>query len=259
MSNKTKKPACVYVELDCLMDTRLATLTSMDKQKASRIVLDGYHVRRSDNWDDIDMEEYRKRYENRNIYTLSQSTVSGCVALINKIGLDLAKDLAESPIHNSLELYVNTYPYLLTDEELNDLEISLSRWITAPFEFHFLYLKPEEVNVKYVNDKFFVLIMYDFSSWLELHLKEFQTCFLHEVTLFSPRINLGKIPSNEDLSELLKLGMEGISDEFDLYERIGMVFINLMLIDPMYFSILGPNFESLYDEVPRETFGDIKD
>lgn len=253
----SKKPAGVYVELDCLMDTRLATLSMIDKQKTADLILDGYHVRRSDEFTGFDREEFNRRYRERNLETLAQSTVTGCVALLNKVGLDIARDLTESPVHDDLHLYINTYPYILDSEELDDLEESLRVWINAPYEFHFLYLDPKDVTVRYVNDKFTILVMYDFSSWLEVHLKEFQYCFLHDVTLFAPRINLGQTPSTEDLAELTKRGMEGVKDEFDLYERIAQVYINLMLIDVTYFSMLGPNFESLYSVNTVKAFGEL--
>lgn len=249
MSNR--KPAGVYVELDCLMDTRFATLLGMDKEKASYILMDNYHIRTSDNWEGIDMKDYRERYKNRNLYTLSQSTLTSCVSLLNKVGMEIASTLVEDPVYDSLHLYINTYPYHLDEDELTDLEISLKQWISAPYEYHFLYLPPEDINVRYVNDKFYVMVMYDFSSWLEMHLKEFQNCPLYEVTLFSPRININQNPDENDLKELRNLGMEGINDEFDLYEKIAMSFIHLMLIDVVYFSILKPDFEELYEKNPN--------
>jgi hypothetical protein len=247
----TKKAAAIYVELDCLLDTRLAVLEGMDKEKVIDIIDGGYHTRREDWWDGIDMEEYRRRYKERTIYTLSQSTVTGCVALIQKVAFELASDLPESPTHNKIEVHINTYPYRLSEEECLGIEAALTQWVSAPISYQFLYLSPEQLTVGLVNTKYTVLIMYDYSSWLDMHLKEFQNCFLHDVTLFAPKINLNRTPDEEMLKALRELGMEGVKDEFDLYEKLAMVFIQLMLIEPMYFSILRPDFPMLYEKEPN--------
>lgn len=246
-----KKAAAIYVELDCLLDTRLAVLEGLDKDKVIDIIDEGYHTRRQDWWEGIDMAEYRRRYNERNLYTLSQSTVTGCVALIQKVAFELASDLPESPVHNKIEVHINTYPYKLSDDEYLGIEAALAQWISAPVSYQFIYLAPEQLSVGLVNTKYAVLIMYDYSSWLEMHLKEFQNCFLHDVTLFAPKVNLNKTPDKELLKSLQELKMDGVKDEFDLYEKIAMVFIQLMLVEPMYFSILRPDFPMLYEKEPN--------
>lgn len=257
MSNN-KHAANIYVELDCILDTRLAVLKSIVPEHDDHggvtigdIIDQGYHTRRADHWEGIDMVEVKRRYDERNLYTLSQATVTGCVAMLNKIAFELAVDLPESPTHSKVNIYVNTYPYELEPDELTGIEVCLNQWISAPVEYKFIRKAPEEITAAIVYQMFYVMVMYDFSSWLNIHVDEFSKVPIHEVTLIAPRVNPNQAPPEELLRELKEVQpLEGVDDEFDLYEKLAMPFVNLMLVDPVYFSMLRPDFPILYEKEP---------
>ena len=63
----------ILVDIDCLFDTRLAVLESMDDILTEEILLNGYFTRERDDFDGIDLHEFRKRYKERNLNTLQHS------------------------------------------------------------------------------------------------------------------------------------------------------------------------------------------
>lgn len=251
-----KRPISVYVELDCLLDTRLGILKQYYPDKWHEVILDDYHTRVCDIFKGVDQDEFRELYKNRGIGIIEKSVLTPCFALVNKVLFTLMKDLPDDPEFESVSLTVNTYPYFLDEEGLNDILKAIRKWVDFKVDVHFIHIPPKALTPPEVKAKYIALIMYDFNTWTELHHGTFGiSAELNEVTVISPRLYPVRPPNEEELEMMKDSGLvkpiDGdyvkVTEVFELYEQLAMPFYNLMLVPVEYFSIIKPDFKDLFN------------
>lgn len=254
-----KRPINVYVELDCLLDTRLGVLQNAYPDKYHAILANGYHERTCDDFEGIDKQEFTTRYNNRNLLDAAKSVMTPCFTLLDQILAVLLNDLPDDPEFSSVGIAVNTYPYYMEPEELDDLLVILRKHVNLTTDFSFIYVAPKDLTVSYVKREFIAMVMYDFSTWTECHYLQFgKVAALHDVTVFAPMLHPARNPTPQETeevlnSELVKFEEEGyqrVNDVFDLYEILAMPFYTLRLLPVGYFSVIQPDFKEKYVNNP---------
>ena len=63
----------VLIDLDCLFDTRYAVLNEIDPVVTDNLLLNGYYFRNRDEFPNINLHEFRKKYQQRDVNTLNNS------------------------------------------------------------------------------------------------------------------------------------------------------------------------------------------
>jgi hypothetical protein len=141
------------------------------------------------------------------------------------------------PYHTGVKVYVNTYPYKLDKEDMEELGKVIFKWTDTLVPVEVSYTDPKELTPTHCKKSYATMIMYtNYAQWLELHVEEFKQVQLPTVTLMVPAIfDCGK-PTDEQLEEIMKEA----AHPFVLMEKSFIQFINLELIDIKYFSLLIP-------------------
>lgn len=251
-----KRPISVYVELDCLLDTRLGILRQYYPNQVHEIVMDDYHNRNCDIFKGVDQQQFIELYKKRDIGILDKSTVTPCFALVNKVLYTMLKDLPDDPEFESVSLTVNTFPYYLDEDGLDKILAAVRKWVDFKVDVHFIYTTPRALTPSEVKAKYIALIMYDFNTWTEMHHASFGIAAeINEVTVLSPRIYPARPPTDDEIEELKNSGLvkpkdgeyEVIQEVFELYEQLAMPFYNLILVPVEYFSIIKPDFKDLFN------------
>jgi hypothetical protein len=111
----------IYVDLDCLLDTRLGTLAKINPELASNALMNGYHERDEDIFEGVGVEDYRKAYEARDVDTLTLSVITGMFSFLHECVLAAFKRIQIDGIFDAIQLEVNYWPYELDDEEVKVL------------------------------------------------------------------------------------------------------------------------------------------
>lgn len=228
----------IYIELDVLLDTRLSVLAKLNPASAIKALESNYHIREEDRFPDVDFQLFKDEYAKRDIQTLIDSRPTEAINLLKVMCNTMIEQSIALPYYSGVKVFVNTYPYKLEKEELQELSLVLYSQLGEQIGIEVFYQDPKDLTPSYCKGMFVTLIMYtNYAQWLELHVEEFKQVQMPTVTLMVPAIfDCGK-PPEEELEAIIK----EIGHPFEVIEKSFIQFINLELIDIKYFSLMIPD------------------
>jgi hypothetical protein len=225
----------IYVELDCLLDTRLATLYQI-KPELVQIVLDnGYLNRDEDAFYGVPKEVFKEIYDARDKSVLVDAMPTKCMKFITEIAVEVSKQYIDSPYHEGGKLVVNTYPYKLTDEEAKNIIAVLAHKTAKMMDIQLIHQTPDAITPMYVEQSFAAMFMYDSSKWFDVHSKNqaLAKTKIPDITLFMPAIYFGRKPTEEEIINAIGKKMTG----FEVWEISSKAFINATVVSTDIFSV----------------------
>jgi hypothetical protein len=162
--------------LDLLLDTRLATLSSIDSAIAASIMSDPtknkmYRTRINDQFTNLGLEEncFADAYQKRNVDTLKQSRPTRLLFELSTIGNQLIKKSLMEP-HNvsDIEFHINFYPYYqLSEEEREAIIGAIKARVQDVILIKGVYLPEKKIDASYLRSSEITgLFFYDFSEWV---------------------------------------------------------------------------------------------
>lgn len=207
----------VYVELDCIVDTRLSLMYSIDKNVMSTMLeMDKYHDRHLDQFGYLSVKAFRKLYSLRTSSTLDNPLGTEIINVISNYCLEAIITAKSYGEFKPLTIYLNTYPYNLTEENLELIRMGLvNSTKMSNVDVEFMHEPYTEIKPSFILDNIALMIMYDGLSWIDYNIKneELIKCNIADVTLLTPMLmhrslivskkELNKI--FEDIEEKLKL------------------------------------------------------
>jgi hypothetical protein len=225
----------IYVELDCVLDTRLGTIARISDEAALMTLQNGYHDRRADIFEFVEMDAFKTLYAQRDGDTLSKSMCTGVVGLLRHLTGVLAEQAIERPFHSGGKVVLNTFPYNMTTEVQDEIGMAVSAWIHGLASVEVVSVHPESLTPAHCKRSYAVMVVYDYGYWLNLHAKAFESTRLPEVQMFGPAL------LNEDYSDdqLEKITAEAAHPVRAL-EMLASPLISLKLIDARCFSVISP-------------------
>lgn len=230
MSESNVRASILMVDLDSLFDTRLGTIILNYKDQIDSIFrLDKYHNRLDDSFNKaIDKDKFYESYALRDKRTLHESTLTIIVDIIKDFVRDVHFSDPTSPILYYPKIYVNIYPYDLTDDEQNIIVAALSSYLSNKADIEIVNMNNNAITIDFVNNNISVLIMYEYHKWLDTqtNIDGFKDKACPNTTLFAPRIFFKEIPKTAKESD----------DIFSLLTNISRPFINLELLPSLFFS-----------------------
>lgn len=227
----------LLVELDVLLDTRLATLARIDPALAARAAETQYLTRLSDDFDALFgepvNERFKELYAKRDRETLMISRVTSAVFIINELlnGWELMS--IHSPHVEEASVEINTYPYELSSEETDAIVTAVTAYAPPSTPVKVVRYSPEELTPGLIKNRWTVIMLYDFNGWLEIHQEAIKTTKIPQVLMVTPALFHKPIPTEEELE---REGLAGINP-FAALEVVLAEHVGLKLIDVKYFSI----------------------
>lgn len=227
MNNSLDKKQGIYIELDALLDTRLSTLYSLGEKVMLDVLDKNYFSRRSDKFHNISKEIFDKAYKQRNKKTLQNAIVTKTIGYIKELVTTMNRQAMETPLHTGPKIIVNTYPYILTEEELKIIIAGIAASTSGTCDIEAIHKSPEEITPRYCNNNFAIMFIYDYAPWLEAQTERFKTNRCADITVVVPGIYFVREPTNEELFQAINNGMHPLK----AIEYISSVFIGLKLHD----------------------------
>lgn len=237
-----KEEVNILVPLDVFLDTRIATVARLDAQKATELLMHGYHERRSDFYPGIDKKAFDALYESRDLKTLLYAQCTNIFIILRDLLASLVYTSSTTPYFKKISVLVNLTPYEIIEPELTLILKAIGAWLTPMAEISAIRLSDKELTPQYVKEHFNVLFRYEYSDWLEMHTEDFEHSPIPEVDLYVPAISFTHDLTDSLLKELKsKRGTHPIDDL-----KFAMApFINLQPLDVSAFSVYAP--EKLFD------------
>lgn len=189
----------LYLDLDCILDTRLATLDRYLPDVAKSVINDqSYYTRLEDsftyNGTEIPHSLFKPLYELRDKSILVKSNPTLLLSLLHhSIEEDIRSPNAEIK-KTKYECVVNVYPYKLKEKETNGLFDLITLHLANSVNVIFIYLEPHRLTPEFVKEENIIdMYLYDGHSWLDYILSN----NLHEdhkllnTKLFMPKLAYG--------------------------------------------------------------------
>ena len=239
------KPNKIYIDLDSLLDTRLATLAKQSDQLAAVNLTDEYHSRERDKFLGITKAEFQKLYKERDIETLSLSRITNIFKfVIPKLIIPFIDRTRPNTYVEGLTLEVNLYPYVLDEETRNEIHKAICVWVENLVPVSLSYLSTEQRTPEHCQANYVAMISYEHSDWLNYHyncsnwtsIGEMATKVvrLPKLPFFVPALLDGQDFNPDELSdEERKIG-----HPLKAYEFMVSLLVKLEFIDVEYFSII---------------------
>lgn len=217
LNDKAKKHGFL-LDLDCLFDTRFSVLESIDKDKASALLENGYHYRERDDFEGFDIHEYRKRYENRDINILMNSAPTPVLMYLHETLSNYFRSAGSDGVVVKTELIINIYPYKLNEVELNDVVLCLKAKTMNMVPIRIINTPMENIHPAFLRDNVSYFWVYDWDKWLKTHYLELAKGRLDDVIMVCPDIMpLTKSESEREINRLIEERKElGLPDEGDV-------------------------------------------
>lgn len=189
MSKPEKKYHGLYLELDGLFDTRLATIELMDSEKVDGVLTNGYFTRIRNEFHGIDSELFKTAYALRNVETLKRSKPTKMLMEINElINIELVKALAVGGLPVVSMIFLNIYPYKLSDEEINEFVMAIKHITSNKLGVKVISAPMKALPPSYMDVNFSLAYLSDWNAWLTEQAVHLTQERLMEVNIVGQRI-----------------------------------------------------------------------
>lgn len=222
----------LLVDLDCLLDTRIATVAKIHPE-ASRELLGTEYLNRD--IDDFELltkglvsnESYKEAYAKRDKETLLLARPTKILKLLNEMSIDLEKLVIDTPFIKEFKIVINYYPYELNDKEQEELIEVLYEFVTSSTRIELISKPLEEVTPSLIKSKYDAFIIYEFDKWFSYHQDVFNTLLMPTKVIFAPALYIKK-PTEEELNELAESNLTPFSSlELSVIERFSLELIKV--------------------------------
>lgn len=231
---KTPEYDAIYVDLDCLLDTRLGTLASLKDDYAVNALKNGYFERDMDEFPDAPHNVFRLAYDKRDVDTLMRSRFTNVFVLLQSIIKGTFETAVTNPNTKPLRIVVNVAPYDLMDEEKAAITSAVARHIKEMADVELVNVSDGFLTPQYCKDNFAMMVRYDYEPWLKIHTnsKAFETVKMPNVSMIVPAL-YQKRPTDQELAELKEINLH----PFAAVEFALAPFFSLRLVDINTFCI----------------------
>lgn len=240
----------ILIELDALLDTRLGLVSQLNPSAATQMVQDpNYYLRTSDNfsqWTGIPHEEYRKRWYNRDKSILPVSMVTHFILTLGKLLESAAQGAITDPVDDQLELVINLYPYVLSDEEARAITHAMLHYIPSTVHVTTVNIPYEDLYFGYLRKEYTTYIVYDFERWQTAQAVCLRQDVMPNVTIMTPTRWMDQEP---ELEPHEKESIQG-GDYFSFIANVFTPLFRLEYFDMFHFCILQ---HWLLDKAPTQT------
>ena len=225
----------IYIDLDALLDTRLGTLSLINKGIADKVLLSGnYHSRDEDVFEGIDKEVFKLAYSKRNTFTLANSMLTNIMAVVRKLVSGIKEQAIIRPFAEGAEVVINCFPYELSEDENIMIGKAVNSWLQDTAVIKIINCDKKEITPEHCKSNYSVLIMYDYGDWVNIHADAFARTQIPDILLLAPKIYFEKKPSEAELAEAIKDAMHPMKATEFLVSTV----VELKLIDIKNFSII---------------------
>jgi len=244
-----KRPLGIYIDLDCILDTRMGTLATIDPDRAIPLLEDiRYYHREIDEFPNFTKEEFEKVYSNRDMNILAKSTITNLIFDLQEIINDLYQETLSHPLYYGIKVFLNIHPYTLYKEDANEIKRALEfhlfgeERVEMVNSIEIIDIPLEQLDCLYIYNNLNHLFIYHYPEWLNARLLEFLHKGLPEVCVYFPRINQDYVPDKEDIKkEIVKANLD-VEDHFHFIEEFYRMFIQIRFIPIEAFCVVNNHY-----------------
>lgn len=222
----------LYINLDTLYDTRLATLNYIDPKLAKLAIANGYYERDTDSFSMISGKDFDRVYSLRDWDYIKDAIPTNSLQIVGNFLNDATKRQLETPFTAAAEIYLNVYPYVLTRDQAVKLAEPLADIANNIATIKLVHVPPIEMTPQWCKDRFSLMLMYtEYQDWINLHLEKqnFDKCTIATIVTLVPQIYITR-PSDEEIA----LAVKNHGDPFKAAEQCLAPIVGIGYADIRY-------------------------
>lgn len=235
----------IYVDLDMLLDTRIAVVDQLSTEAAIEILNKGraYRTRNSDQLhlltEHITEEAYVKAYRKRDRTVLMRSRITPMMFAF----AEAIKEQVDVYLGNTIDrviVHVNQYPFKLLDNERVAMIECIQTYIGFEPEISFIDVPLMDLSLAYLaNHGYTGLFLYPFRDWVELHVPNVKEGdkLIPQTTLITPRLMISEKIDTTGIEKMHDQDGNTISPEQTVRMALAPA-ISVQFVDPALICIM---------------------
>lgn len=227
------KKAIVYLDIESLLDLRqgfLLTQTDRVDELTEYVLGDEYNYRSMDSFPKFTENDYREAMANPTKAFLEGSLITYLLGIVQTTLSGTENSDKFNGEKTVPELWFNTYPFKLSEEELERLRDLLFVKLGRQHLIEMVYFPLSDVSPRLLSDGGFIsAFIYDFTGWINIHGEALQKTTLHECPLhFAPVFKI--LPTEEEMKLIEKTGFGDMFSytEFALSPLVKVNFLPML-------------------------------
>ena len=244
MSNQNSTPPSefdrkVYIDLDCLLDTRVGVVAVNYPEAAKLLMQEDYWLRDSDDFSvltggSVTHGQFREWWQKRDKKCLHASRPTNIIHILEQLSEALVSSQVNLPFVASTEYMVNYWPYKLDEAEVAAFQQACEIITSNVVRVQMVFIPPDKLTPKWIKREISLLIMYDYWTWMEAQKDNFLVTAIPEVNLLIPAISHNKTITSEDRT----LEQYGEVNPFAISEMVMSVYVAVQMLPANFFSLL---------------------
>lgn len=232
----------IYVGLDCLLDFRFSVYLQLNRTAAIKSIENGtYHNRNNDRLPGVNYDTFKKMCDKYDEQTLKMATLTNIAPMLRNTLKELVTVLANDNFNGKPVIDVNIYPFSFTEdvgqEFIRTMYMSILKDAVDFVDINLISIPFKSLHLSECVKHYKVMYVYDYQNWFLSRKEEISNKeAFHDMTIISPLLYDSEDYNEADLKEMLENG----EDPCQLMEKtLEMLGINISLVRPHYFSVLG--------------------
>lgn len=257
LTGNTPKVEKVLVDLDALLDTRLATLAKINEDLAIGVLNKGYRTRTIDSFPGVSAEEFKKAYAKRDVDTLVMAVATNAFVLLQSCIKGSIENIVVGGPGQPISFEINYHPYDLESDEIEMIKHAIESRTMDIVDVTMVKIDNMFLTPTYCKENYALMIRYDYVEWIEMHQEELAKKPMPAVGLIAPALYHLKVPSDEEMADFKRNNIEPFqSTEIALAPAIGLRLIKADVfsldsdIKPRGNKSSGPNVKDQSAETP---------
>lgn len=230
MSNKNREEKYItaYTDIDSLFDTRWVMLGALTESGKYDLNHNDYFIRVRDNFGTLSSTIFNYYYDRRSKTVLNNASPTYVNSVITEYFMDrvsVSKDTIDT------RLYVNRYPYNLTEEECKVIDAVIYKMFPST-KVIFLNIPLKEIDFKWVKKNVDMMIFYNAVEWVEMNIAKIGVdsepinSLIKNVSIFAPLKLKGMLKKNDVKLETI-ISIKNYLGQFCLFEYLPLSYFSL--------------------------------
>lgn len=222
----------ILVDLDALLDTRLATLASIDVELANTVgQSEAYYHRFTDKLslidERIDDDLFGDRYLKRQEGILDYALATDVVHLISMGLNDMMPNVYRGIVPKDVRLIVNTYPYRIPQSRRDSLQAAILHHIPYEVTVEMVHIGTPNLTPATLGGTYDEWYVYNIEPWLAMHTNALLTRPVTKMNIILPKLSTS---GNDPQAESFDV------EPFKARELLFKPYMNLNYVDLKFFS-----------------------
>lgn len=238
-----KEKGVIYVDIESLLDIRQGILHKLveEEKLVEYLNSDEYNLRDIDEFSIVNMDDYRRLYNEKPVDILKYSTITYIINVLNSKVVNLEKRNGYYGEKRLPEVLLNIYPFNLDKATIELIQNALFIKLNKKTYVEIISISNKDLSPFFIkNSSMVTCLIYNFQEWISAHADSLREVKLLDTVLYFPSIYYNK-GTKEDIQYIKNLGFKDIFSyvefliaEYAIINFLPTVFYSNIMTSSLY-------------------------